>query len=184
MVPLTSTETLILAAPLVEILRDISCLLSVEEKQNSQINELSWNKVMILPVSKGNSPCPLLCLRFMGLNWEAKARRFCWRACCMRRCCSSASCIIFLSGPSVAAPPAPRSSLSLRCSNVAACASCCCCCWLSVRAMGSRLGSTGVDVSSDLKKMKSENNFKHGRKSEDKHKERKKGKWQHGSSSM
>lgn len=92
-----------------------------------------------------DSPCPLLSLRFIGLKWEAKARRFCCRACCMRRCCSSASCSIFFSGPSAAAP---RSILSFRCSKVAACASCCC---PKARAMGTRLAMTGVDISSNIR---------------------------------
>lgn len=36
MVPLTSTDTLILAAPLVEIFRDKSCLLSAGEKKKKK----------------------------------------------------------------------------------------------------------------------------------------------------
>lgn len=132
-------------------------LLSFCGMKRKNSDKLTLWKVWHVLNFRGNSPCPLFSLRPIGLKWEAMARRFCWRACCMRRCCSSASCFIFFSGPLAAAeapPAAPRSSLSFRCSNVAACASCCCC--PRARAMGSRLGSTGVDTSSKNKTGKKE----------------------------
>lgn len=148
MVPLTSTDTLMLAGPSVEMLRDKSCFFSVTIHYKSTLLVDCYLSERIRINERGRvSPWPLLSLRFMGLKWDAIASRFCWSACCMRRCWSSASRMIFFFGPSaVAAPAAARSKRSLRCSSVAAWASCCC-----PRAAGN-LGTTGVRVSSVINK--------------------------------
>lgn len=117
-----------------------------EEKLRNQAASGKWQEVTRAWNLHTDWPCPLLSLRLMGLKWEARASRFCCRACCMRRCCSSASCNIFFSGQSAAAP---RSSLSFRCSRVAAWTSCCCC--PRARAMGTRPAMIGVDISSNAR---------------------------------